>query len=71
MVVKYIGIYSLALVWAFFRIGSILVAFITSPLTLSFPDMNSRCAFASPATNLPKSSSDSERVTIMGKKKSC
>lgn len=35
-------IYSLALVCAFFKMGSILVAFITSPLTLSFPDMKSR-----------------------------
>ena len=55
--------YNLALVCAFFRMGSILVAFMTSPLTLSFPDMNSRCALALPETSLPKSSSESERVT--------
>jgi hypothetical protein len=59
------SLYSFALVaCAFFRIGSILVAFMTSPLTFNFPDMNNRCAFALPATNLPKSSSERERVTI-------
>ena len=56
-------IYSFAFVWAFLRIGSIFVAFITSPLTFSFPDMNSRCAFALPLTSFPKSSSDSVSVT--------
>lgn len=55
--------YSLALDWAFFRMGSILVAFITSPLTLSFPDMNRRWALALPAMRLAKSVSDRERVT--------
>jgi hypothetical protein len=44
--------YSLALFWAFFRIGSILVAFMTSPLTFSFPLMYSFCAFALPEMSL-------------------
>src|SRR6266516_1807097 len=43
--------------------GSIFVAFITSPLTLSFPDMNNLCAFAFPVTSFPKSSSERMRVT--------
>jgi hypothetical protein len=61
-------IYSFAFTaWAFFRIGSILVAFITSPLTFSFPPMNSLCAFALPLTSLPKSSSESDRVTVFQK----
>ena len=54
---------SFALDCAFLRMGSILVAFIMSPLILSLPPMNSRCAFALPATSLPKSSSERERVT--------
>ena len=59
-----IFIYSFALApCAFLRIGSIFVAFITSPLTFNFPAMNSRCAFALPATSLPKSSSERDRVT--------
>ena len=37
--------------------------FITSPLTFSFPDMNSLCAWVFPLTSLPKSSSESESVT--------
>ncbi len=40
------------------------MAFITSPLTFSFPDINSRCAFALPLTNFPKSSSERESVTV-------
>ncbi len=55
--------YSLAFVCALFNIGSIFVAFITSPLTLSLPAMNSLCAFALPLVNLPKSSSESDSVT--------
>lgn len=46
-----------------FNTTSALVAFITSPLTFNFPLMNSFCAFAFPATNFPKSSSDKMRVT--------
>ena len=56
--------FALSCCWAFFRIGSILVAFITSPLTFSFPPMNSFCAFACPATIFPKSASERERVTM-------
>lgn len=56
--------YSLAFVCALFSIGSIFVAFITSPLTFSLPAMKSLCAFALPLTSLPKSSSDNESVTI-------
>lgn len=48
---------------AFFKIGSILVAFITSPLTLSLPLMNSFCALAFPETSFEKSSSESWSVT--------
>ena len=55
---------ALAFVCAFIRMGSIFVAFITSPLTFSFPAMNNRCAFAFPATSLPKSSSDNDRMTV-------
>src|SRR3569833_1277920 len=55
--------YNLALVCAFLRIGSNLVAFITSPLILSLPDMKSLWALPLPVTRLPKSSSDSIRVT--------
>jgi hypothetical protein len=36
----------------------------TSPLTFNLPPMNSRWAFALPLTNLPKSSSESDRVTV-------
>ncbi len=57
-------IYNFAFVCAFFRIGSIFVAFMTSPFIFSFPDMNSRCACVFPLTSLPKSSSDSDKVTI-------
>lgn len=57
-------IYSLACFCAFLRIGSILVAFITSPLIFSFPDMNSFCAFALPEISLAKSTSESMSVTI-------
>jgi hypothetical protein len=41
------------------------VAFITSPFTLSFPDMKSFCAFAFPAINLPKSGSERIKVTMV------
>ena len=58
------NIYNFALVCAFLRIGSIFVAFMTSPLTLSFPLMNSFCAFALPATRFPKSPSLSDSVTV-------
>ena len=57
-------LYNFAFVCAFFNIGSIFVAFITSPLTFSFPDMNNLCACVLPLTSLPKSSSESDRVTI-------
>jgi hypothetical protein len=58
-------VYSLAIAGrAFASTPSSLVAFITSPLTFNFPDMNSLCAFAFPLTNFPKSSSDSDRVTV-------
>jgi len=57
--------YSFALTaCAFLRIGSIFVAFITSPFTFSFPAMNNRWAFAFPLTNFPKSSSERARVTV-------
>lgn len=58
------GIYSLALPWAFFMMGSIFVAFMMLPLILSLPPMNSLCALALPETSEAKSSSDSERVTV-------
>lgn len=51
------------LVWAFFITGSILVAFITSPLIFNLPDMNSFCALALPETRFAKSLSESSRVT--------
>lgn len=54
---------SLALFCIFLKIGSILVAFITSPLTFNFPLINSFCAFASPLTSFPKSASLSDMVT--------
>ncbi len=50
-------IYNFALVCAFFKIGSMWVAFMTSPLIFSFPDINNACAFAFPLTSFPKSSS--------------
>jgi hypothetical protein len=53
----------LALPWAFFMIGSILVAFMMSPLSLSFPDMKSFWALALPATSWAKSASERARVT--------
>jgi len=56
-------IYSLALFRALLRIGSILVAFMTSPLTLSFPLMNSFCAFALPEVSFAKSTSLMIKVT--------
>lgn len=59
-----ICIYNFAPVCAFLRIGSILVAFITSPLTFNFPLMNSFCAFALPLTSEPKSLSLRVRVTL-------
>ena len=55
--------YNFAPVCAFFNIGSILVAFITSPLTFNLPLMNSFCAFALPATSWPKSLSLRINVT--------
>jgi hypothetical protein len=42
---------------------TILVAFITSPLTFNLPLINSFCAFALPCTSLPKSASLSCSVT--------
>ncbi len=39
--------------------------FITSPLIFNFPDINSLCACVFPLTSLPKSSSDSDSVTIL------
>lgn len=57
------AVYSLALVWAFFMMGSILVAFMMSPLILSLPDMKSFWALALPATRSAKSASESCRVT--------
>lgn len=56
--------YNFAAVCAFLSTGSILVAFITSPLTLSFPLIKSFCAFAFPATSCPKSFSLSTNVTL-------
>ena len=56
-------VYSFAPVCAFLSMGSILVAFITSPLTFNLPLMNSFCAFAFPATSCPKSLSDRTSVT--------
>lgn len=56
--------YSFGPVWAFFRMGSILVAFMTSPLTFSFPLMNSLCALALPAINCWKSESLNTSVTL-------
>lgn len=58
--------HSFALVCAFLSTGSIFVAFMTSPLIFSFPDMNSRWACVLPATILPKSSSDNDSVTAAG-----
>ena len=45
------------------RIGSILVAFITSPFTLSLPLMYSFCAFALPAMSFANWSSAKMRLT--------
>lgn len=59
----YLNLYSLALPWAFLRIGSILVAFMMLPLILSLPPMNRRWALALPATREAKSASERERVT--------
>ena len=42
---------------------TILVAFMTSPLTFNLPLINSFCAFALPCTSLPKSASLSCSVT--------
>ena len=36
-----------------------------SPLIFSFPDMNNRCAWVLPLASLLKSSSDSERKTVL------
>jgi hypothetical protein len=60
-------LYNLALMaWAFFRIGSIFVAFIMFPLILSFPAMKRRWALALPVTREAKSESDRRRVTVLG-----
>jgi len=56
--------YSFAVTFALFKIGSILVAFITSPLTFKPPLINSFCAFALPATNCPKFLSLIDNVTV-------
>jgi len=56
--------HSLAFVCAFFRIGSILVAFMTLPVIFSLPLMNSFCAFALPEMSFAKSTSESLRVTV-------
>ena len=55
----------MALLWAFLRMGSILVAFITSPFTLSLPLMYSFCAFAFPEMSLANWSSAKMRLTEM------
>ena len=55
--------YNLAPFCTFLKIGSIFVAFITSPLTLSFPLINSLCAFALPLASPAKSLSDRINVT--------
>jgi hypothetical protein len=57
------NIYNLAFVCAFLSTFSILEAFMTSPLTLSFPLINSFCAFALPATSCAKSLSARMSVT--------
>jgi len=57
-------LYNLAFVCAFASIGSILVAFMMSPLIFSLPDMNNDCAFAFPETSFPKFSSDKDNVTF-------
>ena len=56
-------IHSFARVWAFFRMGSSLVAFMMLPLILSLPPMNRRWALALPLTREPKSSSERVRTT--------
>ncbi len=61
----YPDVYSFALVCALFKTGSILVAFITSPLIFNFPDMNRVCAFFFPLTNCAKSSSVKDRITTV------
>lgn len=60
-------IYSFAIVCAFFKIGSIRVAFVTSPLIVNLPDMNSCIAFALPLKSLPNSSSANIKVTKSSK----
>lgn len=56
-------IYSFTVVCAFFKIGSIRVAFVTSPLIFNLPDMKSCIAFAFPLKSLPNSSSAKIKVT--------
>jgi hypothetical protein len=56
--------YNLLPTLARFKIGSIFVAFITSPLTFSPPLINSFCAFALPLTSFPKLSSLMLNVTV-------
>lgn len=57
------NLYNFAFVCAFFNTGSALVAFITSPLIFSFPDMNKFWAFFFPLTRFPKSSSERDKIT--------
>ena len=57
------GSYNFALFCAFLSMGSIFVAFITSPLTFSFPLMNSFCAFALPEMSFANSTSLRMSVT--------
>lgn len=57
--------YKFALVWAFLRTFSILVAFKILPLIFSFPFMNSFCALVFPSNSAVKSSSESERLTVL------
>jgi hypothetical protein len=61
-------IYNLAPIWAFLRMGSILVAFMTSPRILSLPLMNSFCAFALPVMSFAKSASERRSVTIQDRR---
>lgn len=62
------NLYNFALVCAFFNTGSAFVAFITSPLIFSFPDIKRFWAFFFPLTRFPKSSSERDRLTAL---KSC
>ena len=67
--IKFIHIiYNLAPIWAFLRMGSILVAFMTSPRTLSLPLMNNFCAFVLPAMSFAKSASERRSFTIQDRR---